>query len=228
LKILNKKTTWISKTLNYEFHDSLLLDRALTHRSSSSINNERLEYLGDAVLGFVIADILFSERNSANEGELSRLRSALVNKNTLALIAKRIHIEDYLNLGAGEKKSGGFRRASILADTLEAIFGAIYLDGGFDSIKTVIKNVFSEIILDLPDVNELKDPKTCLQEFLLKKNNELPVYKTRKIEGKEHKRIFHVVCNIETLNMFAEGSGSSRRDAEQEAAAEILLKIGEH
>jgi len=228
LKILNKKTTWISKTLNYEFHDSLLLDRALTHRSSSSINNERLEYLGDAVLGFVIADILFSERNSANEGELSRLRSALVNKNTLALIAKRIHIEDYLNLGAGEKKSGGFRRASILADTLEAIFGAIYLDGGFDSIKTVIKNVFSEIILDLPDVNELKDPKTRLQEFLLKKNNELPVYKTRKIEGKEHKRIFHVVCNIETLNMFAEGSGSSRRDAEQEAAAEILLKIGEH
>tara|TARA_B100001105_G_scaffold156329_1_gene125609 strand:+ start:239 stop:916 length:678 start_codon:yes stop_codon:yes gene_type:complete len=225
---LNKKTTWISKTLNYEFHDSLLLDRALTHRSSSSINNERLEYLGDAVLGFVIADILFSERNSANEGELSRLRSALVNKNTLALIAKRIHIEDYLNLGAGEKKSGGFRRASILADTLEAIFGAIYLDGGFDSIKTVIKNVFSEIILDLPDVNELKDPKTRLQEFLLKKNNELPVYKTRKIEGKEHKRIFHVVCNIETLNMFAEGSGSSRRDAEQEAAAEILLKIGEH
>ena len=227
MKILNKKTTWISKTLNYEFHDSLLLDRALTHRSSSSINNERLEYLGDAVLGFVIADILFSERNSANEGELSRLRSALVNKNTLALIAKRIHIEDYLNLGAGEKKSGGFRRASILADTLEAIFGAIYLDGGFDSIKTVIKNVFSEIILDLPDVNELKDPKTRLQEFLLKKNNELPVYKTRKIEGKEHKRIFHVVCNIETLNMFAEGSGSSRRDAEQEAAAEILLKIGE-
>ena len=228
MKILNKKTTWISKTLNYEFHDSLLLDRALTHRSSSSINNERLEYLGDAVLGFVIADILFSERNSANEGELSRLRSALVNKNTLALIAKRIHIEDYLNLGAGEKKSGGFRRASILADTLEAIFGAIYLDGGFDSIKTVIKNVFSEIILDLPDVNKLKDPKTRLQEFLLKKNNELPVYKTRKIEGKEHKRIFHVVCNIETLNMFAEGSGSSRRDAEQEAAAEILLKIGEH
>ena len=225
---MNKKTTWISKTLNYEFHDSLLLDRALTHRSSSSINNERLEYLGDAVLGFVIADILFSERNSANEGELSRLRSALVNKNTLALIAKRIHIEDYLNLGAGEKKSGGFRRASILADTLEAIFGAIYLDGGFDSIKTVIKNVFSEIILDLPDVNELKDPKTRLQEFLLKKNNELPVYKTRKIEGKEHKRIFHVVCTIETLNMFAEGSGSSRRDAEQEAAAEILLKIGEH
>ena len=225
---MNKKTTWISKALNYEFHDSLLLDRALTHRSSSSINNERLEYLGDAVLGFVIADILFSERNSANEGELSRLRSALVNKNTLALIAKRIHIEDYLNLGAGEKKSGGFRRASILADTLEAIFGAIYLDGGFDSIKTVIKNVFSEIILDLPDVNELKDPKTRLQEFLLKKNNELPVYKTRKIEGKEHKRIFHVVCNIETLNMFAEGSGSSRRDAEQEAAAEILLKIGEH
>ena len=225
---MNKKTTWISKELNYEFHDSLLLDRALTHRSSSSINNERLEYLGDAVLGFVIADILFSERNSANEGELSRLRSALVNKNTLALIAKRIHIEDYLNLGAGEKKSGGFRRASILADTLEAIFGAIYLDGGFDSIKTVIKNVFSEIILDLPDVNELKDPKTRLQEFLLKKNNELPVYKTRKIEGKEHKRIFHVVCNIETLNMFAEGSGSSRRDAEQEAAAEILLKIGEH
>ena len=228
MKILNKKTTWISKTLNYEIHDSLLLDRALTHRSSSSINNERLEYLGDAVLGFVIADILFSERNSANEGELSRLRSALVNKNTLALIAKRIHIEDYLNLGAGEKKSGGFRRASILADTLEAIFGAIYLDGGFDSIKTVIKNVFSEIILDLPDVNELKDPKTRLQEFLLGKNNELPVYKTRKIEGKEHKRIFHVVCNIETLNMFAEGSGSSRRDAEQEAAAEILLKIGEH
>ena len=228
MKILNKKTTWISKTLNYEFHDSLLLDRALTHRSSSSINNERLEYLGDAILGFVIADILFSERNSANEGELSRLRSALVNKNTLALIAKRIHIEDYLNLGAGEKKSGGFRRASILADTLEAIFGAIYLDGGFDSIKTVIKNVFSEIILDLPDVNELKDPKTRLQEFLLKKNNELPVYKTRKIEGKDHKRIFHVVCNIETLNMFAEGSGSSRRDAEQEAAAEILLKIGEH
>ena len=224
---MNKKTTWISKALNYEFHDSLLLDRALTHRSSSSINNERLEYLGDAVLGFVIADILFSERNSANEGELSRLRSALVNKNTLALIAKKIHIEDYLNLGSGEKKSGGIRRASILADTLEAIFGAIYLDGGFDSIKTVIKNVFSEIILDLPDVNELKDPKTRLQEFLLGKNNELPVYETRKIEGKEHKRIFHVVCNIETLNMFAEGSGSSRRDAEQEAAAEILLKIGE-
>ena len=224
---MNKKTTWISKALNYEFHDSLLLDRALTHRSSSSINNERLEYLGDAVLGFVIADILFSEKNSTNEGELSRLRSALVNKNTLALIAKKIHIEDYLNLGPGEKKSGGFRRASILADTLEAIFGAIYLDGGFDSIKTVIKNVFSEIILDLPDVNELKDPKTRLQEFLLGKNNELPVYETRKIEGKEHKRIFHVVCNIETLNMFAEGSGSSRRDAEQEAAAEILLKIGE-
>ena len=224
---MNKKITWISKTLNYEFHDSLLLDLALTHRSSSSINNERLEYLGDAVLGFVIADILFSERNSANEGELSRLRSALVNKNTLALIAKKIHIKDYLNLGAGEKKSGGFRRASILADTLEAIFGAIYLDGGFDSIKTVIKNVFSEIILDLPDVNELKDPKTRLQEFLLGKNNELPVYKTRKIEGKEHQRIFHVVCNIQTLNMFAKGSGSSRRDAEQEAAAEILLKIRE-
>ena len=224
---MNKKTTWISKALNYEFNDSLLLDRALTHRSSSSINNERLEYLGDAVLGFVIADILFSERNSANEGELSRLRSALVNKNILALIAKKIHIEDHLNLGAGEKKSGGFRRASILADTLEAIFGAIYLDGGFDSIKTVIKNVFSEIILDLPDANELKDPKTRLQEFLLGKNNELPVYKTKKIEGKEHKKIFHVVCNIETLNMFAEGSGSSRRDAEQEAAAEILLKIRE-
>ncbi len=211
----------------YRFSDPSLLGEALTHRSHSGSNNERLEFLGDAILNFVIADRLFRLRPGDNEGSLSRLRSRVVRGETLARVAKRLKLGDHLRMGEGELKSGGYLRDSILADSLEAVLGAIYLDGGFESAAGVIRAVFDPVVKDLPDAETLKDPKTRLQEWLQARGRPLPVYELVGEEGAEHAKRFHVSCRLEDSDMAATAIGTSRRKAEQAAADELLARCRE-
>ncbi len=213
--------------LQYRFVDRTLLETALTHRSAAGENYERLEFLGDAVLDYVISHELFQRYPRCNEGELSRLRSSLVNRDMLAEIAQRIAIGDYLRLGPGELKSGGFRRSSILADALEAIFGAISLDSGFDAARTVILRLYQPRFEALPGLDQLKDPKTRLQELLQARRMPLPSYAILREEGSKHARIYVVECSIPDLQRRVEGRGSSRRKAEQAAAEEALRLLTE-
>lgn len=208
--------------LGYSFKDVSLLQLALTHRSKSANNNERLEFLGDAILGFVVADLLYAELDQASEGQLSRSRAALVKKETLARLAKNISLGDYLLLGPGELKSGGFRRSSILADSLEAIFGATYLDGGIEAATRLIASCIQPLIKELPDETDLKDPKTRLQEYLQARQLPLPEYTVISTEGDEHKQQFVVQCNVSILEQPTTGTGKSRRRAEQSSAQAAL------
>jgi ribonuclease III len=207
--------------LGYVFKNEELIIQALSHRSVGKNNNERLEFLGDSVLGYVITEELFAKYPNDNEGKLSRYRSILVRGETLAEIAIKFNIGDYLYLGGGELKSGGYRRASILSDALEAIIGAIVLDSDINTAKKCILNWFDD---RLAKVNQkiLKDPKSRLQEYLQSKKLELPCYEISLVEGKEHNQIFHISCEIKTLNIIATASGSSRRNAEQQAAVNAL------
>jgi len=207
--------------LGYVFKNEELLTRALSHRSVGKNNNERYEFLGDSVLGYVIAEELFKLFPNDNEGKLSRYRSILVRGETLAEIAVKFNIGDYLFLGGGELKSGGYRRASILSDALEAIIGAIVLDSDINTAKTCILNWFSDRLATV-DKKILKDPKSRLQEYLQSKKLALPQYEISLIEGKEHNQIFHINCEIEALNIVATATGSSRRNAEQQAAVNAL------
>lgn len=212
--------------LQHEFQSLSLLQQALTHRSASNTNNERLEFLGDAVLGLVIADALYARYPRATEGELSRLRATLVKKPTLAGIARELDLGEYLQLGSGELKSGGFRRDSILADALEAIIGAVYLDAGFGASAGLVQRLYRQRLQSLPDAAALKDPKTRLQEHLQSRRIELPTYNVVNVSGKAHAQTFEVECHILELDRTSHGRGSSRRKAEQSAAADMLRELG--
>jgi ribonuclease-3 len=222
---LTTAARWLKENFDYEFEDAALLECALTHRSADGTNNERLEFLGDAVLDFVVSDMVYTRYPDAREGELSRLRASLVRDSTLADIATSLGLGDHLILGAGELKSGGFRRASILADALEAIFGAIYVDSGFEAADATIRRLLNDRADCLPAVEELKDPKTRLQERLQADGYSLPCYETEAVSGKAHKQVFDVVCSVPALQRQTRGRGRSRRDAEQDAAMRMLAEL---
>ncbi len=209
----------------YSFNDPALLTLALSHRSVGRHNNERLEFLGDSVLNFVVAARLFELRTDNDEGELSRLRARVVRGDTLAKLASGLKLGDYIKLGEGELKSGGFKRNSILADGLEAVFGAIYLDGGFKSCEAAILHVCDPFIALLPDANELKDSKTRLQEWLQGRGYPLPEYSVISEKGPSHQKHFVVECVAKAAGIKASGKGASRQKAQQAAAAVALELI---
>jgi ribonuclease-3 len=202
-----------------------LLRQALTHRSHSSPHNERLEFLGDSVLNCVIAALLYESFTQLKEGELSRLRASLVRQETLAEIALQLDLGNLLQLGEGELKSGGFRRPSILADALEAVFGAIYLDAGFAVAQQVIAALYRERIAQIDPQDAGKDPKTALQEWLQARRLPIPQYTLLATHGDAHAQAFDVACVIASLGLEVKGSGSSRRNAEQQAAQAALSQV---
>jgi ribonuclease III len=216
---------WLQDRLGYEPRDLTLFRAALTHRSASGPNNERLEFLGDAVLNLVIAQHLYAAFPQAAEGDLSRLRAKLVSREPLAEVALTLGLGETLQLGSGELKSGGFRRQSILADALEAICGALFLDGGLAAVEPVIARLFAPRIAALPEPDALKDAKTRLQEYLQSRNLALPRYAVLNIEGEDHAQTFEVSCEVPDLGRRVQGRGSSRRRAEQEAAERMLTQI---
>jgi ribonuclease-3 len=213
--------------IDYRFDDPQLLREALTHRSLGAGNNERLEFLGDSVLNMVIAMRLYELQPEAQEGDLSRMRARLVRGSTLAEVASAINLGQQIKLGEGELKSGGFRRASILADAFEALLGAIFIDGGYPACRKVILQLFDSLIVALPDVEELKDPKTRLQEWLQARGRALPEYTLVAEEGADHAKNFRVSCRLVDDGTMVEQCGRSRRKAEQAAAADILELLRE-
>jgi len=212
--------------IDYKFKNQELFRLALSHRSAGKDNNERLEFMGDSILGFIIADTLYQRFPEASEGELSRLRAGLVQKSTLADVAKELELGEILILGGGELKSGGSRRESILADALEALISAVYIDAGMEVCRAKILQWFASRLDALEQAGSLpdKDSKTRLQEFLQAKKLDLPSYELKEIHGKEHQQSFIVNCHIPLLKEPVCGEGNSRRDAEQ-AAAERALKL---
>lgn len=215
----------LARQLGVEFVTGDLLIMALRHRSAGNLNNERLEFLGDAILNLVIADRLYALHPSAAEGALSRWRASVVREETLATVARGLNLGDYLVLGSGELKSGGFRRDSILADALEATIGAVYLDQGFPEAKAMIERLFTPLLEVLPDAASLKDPKTRLQEFLQSGKFELPTYEVTDVQGQAHKQVFEVTCRLTHSEQTSVGRGSSRRKAEQGAAERMLAQL---
>lgn len=213
---------WLDKTLNYRFRDEALLRQALTHRSAAPLNNERLEFLGDAILDLVISEAVYNARPNAPEGDLSRLRSSLVKDSSLAALATDLEIGEHLILGSGEMKSGGHRRESILADALEALFGAIFLDSGIEAAQRVIERVFEARLGALPDAADLRDPKTRLQEWLQARGMVLPDYELLSVTGAAHEQRFQVTCSVKNVDDVAHGESTTRRKAEQKAATEML------
>jgi len=213
--------------IDYRFTDPKLLQQALTHRSLGARNNERLEFLGDSVLNLVVTSRLYELCPDAQEGDLSRMRARLVRGASLADIASGIGLGKHLNLGEGELKSGGFRRASILADAFEALLGAIFLDGGFKACHQVIAELFDPMIEALPAAEDLKDPKTRLQEWLQGRSRPIPVYHLQREEGADHAKRFYVICRLQDEDAEVESSGSSRRSAEQAAATLVLRQLQE-
>jgi ribonuclease III len=212
--------------IDYRFEDPRLLREALTHRSAGSGNYERLEFLGDSVLSLVVAMRLYESHPDASEGDLSRMRARLVRGTTLSEVAARLSLGQQVNLGEGELKSGGFRRASILADSFEALLGAIFIDGGYAACRDVILRLFDPLVANLPNAEDLKDPKTRLQEWLQARGRPLPEYNLEAEEGAEHSKKFHVVCRLPDDGTTAEADGTSRRKAEQAAAAKLLEILG--
>lgn len=215
----------LEKALGYHFSQPDLLRQALTHRSHSSPHNERLEFLGDSVLSCAVATFLYQRFGALKEGELSRLRASLVRQESLAEIATQLDLGGVLRLGEGEMKSGGFRRPSILADTLEAVFGAIYLDGGFDKVQTVIGQLYQVRMAQIDPSDAGKDAKTALQEWLQARRLPVPQYNLIETRGEAHAQEFEVVCEIPSANLRASGCGNSRRNAEQQAAAAVLASL---
>ncbi|MGC8518380.1 MAG: ribonuclease III [Steroidobacteraceae bacterium] len=219
---------WVRTHLKHAPREAALFRAALTHRSASGPNNERLEFLGDSVVNLVIARHLFARFGQADEGDLSRLRARLVSAEPLAEVAARLGIGEVLQLGSGELKTGGFRRQSILADAFEALCGALFLDAGLEAASEFILTALAAHIEALPPPEALKDPKTRLQEYLQSRGLALPHYAVERIEGEPHEQTFEVSCAVETLSLCMRGRGSSRRRAEQEAAERILDMIGKH
>ncbi|MGF6772537.1 ribonuclease-3 [Paraburkholderia sp. GAS199] len=215
----------LESRLRYEFRNAELLRQALTHRSHSATHNERLEFLGDSVLNCAVAALLFQRFGKLDEGDLSRVRANLVKQQSLYEIAQALNISEGLRLGEGELRSGGFRRPSILADTLEAVLGAVFLDGGFDAAQTVIKRLYVPI-LDHIDPRTLgKDAKTLLQEYLQGHKIALPTYTVVATHGAAHNQQFEVECTVPKLDVKVSGSGASRRAAEQAAAKKALDEV---
>ena len=215
----------LSRRINYTFRDDSLIKTALTHRSASGVNYERMEFLGDSILGYVISNELYNRFPGAQEGQLSRLRASLVKGETLAKIARSLELGDYLVMGTGELKSGGYRRRSILADVFEAIIGAIYLDSNIKYAEKFILKYFTERLEHCDPAKAEKDPKTRLQELLQSESSLLPVYTVLKIEGEAHKQTFEVECFVEERNIKEVAEGASRRKAEQAAAQKVLDNI---
>jgi ribonuclease-3 len=224
---MNNSTSYqaLLKKLDYQFKDLELLQLALSHRSVGSKNNERLEFLGDAVLNYVIGHELFARFPKAREGELSRLRASLVKGELLAKIGKELELGDLLNLGPGELKSGGFRRSSILADAVEAIIGAVEQDAGFEAARKLIYHLYRERLQNIDINQQLKDPKTQLQEYLQGRGQGLPRYEVVNVDGADHNQQFTVECHVEILNKSVSAVGSSRRKAEQKAAKQTLEQL---
>ncbi len=212
----------LERILGHRFSRRELLSQALTHRSYGSPHNERLEFLGDSVLNCVVATLLFEHFPSLREGELSRLRANLVRQDTLAGIAQGLKLGDHLRLGEGELKSGGFRRPSILADGLEAIIGAVYLDAGFTAVRGVIEALCGPLIARIDPKQSAKDAKTELQELLQARKLSLPTYVLVATRGEAHAQEFEVECSVSSLGISVSGSGSSRRNAEQAAARNAI------
>jgi len=209
--------------IGHVFANRALLEQAVTHRSHSACHNERLEFLGDSVLNFTVAAMLFERYARIDEGDLSRVRSNLVKQAALAEIAQKLELSQYLRLGEGELKSGGFRRPSILADTLEAVFGAVFLDGGFDAARAVIVRLYEPVLANVDPQTLGKDPKTLLQEFLQGRKLPLPVYAVVATHGAAHDQQFEVECSVgEPFAVRVTAAGASRRAAEQVAAQQAL------
>ena len=217
--------SWATGKLGYEFSDPGLLERALTHKSRSAQNFERLEFLGDAVLGLVIAEALHQQEPEADEGDLSRMRARLVRRETLAELARGLGVGDRLLLGGGERRSGGHQRRSTMADAMEAIYGAVYLDGGYAAVRQLILTHYQPLLAALPPAEALKDPKTRLQEALQARGIGLPDYRAVSESGPAHQREFVMRCVVGELKIDTRGTGGSRRDAEQQAAADALEQL---
>lgn len=215
----------VDERIGYRFSDERLLERALTHRSASRRHNERLEFLGDAVLNFLIADALYQHMPEAREGELTRWRANLVRRQTLATLARKLALGRHLKLGSGEIKTRGAERDSILADAFEAVIGAVYLDGGLEACRTMVLRLFAPHFFPAPGEKSVKDPKTRLQETVQSQNLPLPTYAVVRVEGAAHEQRFTVACQVNGVVEAVEGFGSSRRRAEQEAARKALALI---
>lgn len=220
--MLDKAEVWLRNTLGYQFKDPQLLLQALTHRSVPGSNNERLEFLGDAILDLVVSEVVFRTHANAAEGDLSRLRASLVKDTSLAELAMSLGIGEHLILGGGERKTGGHRRESILADALEALFGAAYMDAGFDAARSMIERAFGDRLHEFPDIDDLRDPKTRLQEWVQARGLGLPDYALVQVTGKAHRQQFEVRCTIAGSADATTGNGTTRRNAEQESAEKML------
>ncbi len=215
----------LERRIGHRFKNSALLAQALTHRSFGSPHNERLEFLGDGVIGCVIAEELYARFPDIAEGELSRLRASLVREAALAGVARALGLAGFLRLGEGEISSGGAERPSILADALEATYGAVFLDGGYEAVRAAVRHTFGEALDGLDPRLPAKDAKTRLQELLQGRRQKLPEYRVVATAGAAHKQVFEVECIAAGIGLRASGSGSSRRRAEQQAAASLLRQI---
>ena len=215
----------LQRRLGHRFANTALLTQALTHRSFSAAHNERLEFLGDSVLNLVVADLLFERLQSLPEGDLSRVRANLVRQETLHQLAEGLELSDVLSLGEGESRSGGARRPSILADALEAVIGAVYLDAGFDAARALVRRLFADVEIKPEMQAAAKDPKTELQEWLQGRRMQLPIYRVVGTLGAAHKQTFDVECEVAELSATERGIGASRRAAEQAAAAAMLMAL---
>ncbi|EJP3285434.1 ribonuclease III [Vibrio parahaemolyticus] len=220
---MNSPIDKLERKLGYQFKDAGLINLSLTHRSANSKHNERLEFLGDSILSFVIADDLYHRFPKVNEGDMSRMRATLVRGHTLAELGREFDLGDYLKLGPGELKSGGFRRDSILADAVEAIIGAIYLDSDIEKVRSIVLSWYNSRLEAIKPGVSQKDPKTRLQEFLQGRRKPLPVYTVTNIKGEAHNQEFTVECEVAGVDKPVIGKGTSRRKAEQ-AAAETALE----
>lgn len=208
------------RKLGYNFHNPAMLRLALTHRSAARDHNQRLEFLGDAVLGLLVADALYSELPAASEGELSQRRAKVVNREALAAFARSLSLGDLMILGQGERKSGGRQRDSILSDTVEAVLGAVYLDGGLEACRAIVSRLLTAVAQT--DAEPTKDAKTRLQEWMQSAAQPLPQYQVLDVQGEEHNQVFFVSCHVSLLQRETHGEGRSRKLAEQDAAAKAL------
>ena len=218
----------LQRAVGHSFQDEALLTLALTHRSAGRHNNERLEFLGDSIVNHIVAEAIYQRFPTAPEGDMSRLRASLVRRDTLAKLARELELGEFLVLGPGERKSGGHRRDSILSDALEALAGAILLDGGIERCRECVLAWFGERLGEMTLESAGKDPKTRLQEFLQGRGYPLPEYQLLEVQGDDHDQQFHVACRLERPSLVAEGGGSSRRKAEQAAAHAALERLERH
>jgi len=219
------KQQWCKSTLGYDFNDNSLLDLALTHRSHSKDNNERLEFLGDAVLDLILSDTLYRRYSLMDEGNLSRMRASIVNEKSLSLVASQLLINEHLILGPGEMTSGGSQRDSILANTLEAILGAIFVDGGYHSVETIILKIFKDNINSIDPESDYKDSKSQLQELLQQQQKDLPQYQLIETTGDKHDQEFLIECVIDNGNIITTATAKNIKTAEQKAASKALKKL---